>query len=175
MKGCSSLGRLRFAVLAQVRSGGSSETCLIDVKEAVDTVAPHAPDAPMPRSDAARVVRGARALSPHLGDRMLAARLLGRAVVLRELTPQDLKLEVEQLSQVEAARAARYLAAVVGRAHAREMDRATRERWVADLARGHTKSLDAPSWLWTSLVELVGAHEAAYLDYCRSYALQSDD
>jgi uncharacterized protein (DUF2252 family) len=172
MKGCSSLGRLRFAVLARVRSDGSSETCLIDVKEAVEAAAPHAPHARMPRSNAARVVRGARALSPHLGDRMLAARLLNRAVVLRELTPQDLKLEIEQLSQAEAVRAARYLAAVVGRAHARQMDQAERRHWAGDLARGHTGSLEAPSWLWASLVELVGLHEAAYLDYCRSYALQ---
>jgi uncharacterized protein (DUF2252 family) len=104
---------------------------------------------------------------------MLAARLLNRAVVLRELTPQDLKLEIEQLSQAEAVRAARYLAAVVGRAHAGQMDLATRKAWAGDLARGHTKSLEAPSWLWTSLVELVGAHEAAYLDYCRGYALQA--
>ncbi|HEY3949580.1 DUF2252 family protein [Phenylobacterium sp.] len=175
MKGCSSLGRLRFAVLVKVRSGDTSETCLIDVKEAVEAAAPHAPGARMPRSQAARVVKGARALSPNLGDRMLAARLLNRAVVLRELTPQDLKLNIERLSRAEAVRAARYLAAVVGRAHARQMDRATRQAWARDLARGHSKALEAPSWLWNSLVELVGAHESAYLDYCRSYALQAQD
>jgi uncharacterized protein (DUF2252 family) len=27
--------------------------------------------------------------------------------------------------------------------------------------------LDAPSWLWSAVVELVGVHEAAYLDHCR--------
>ncbi|MBS0362609.1 MAG: DUF2252 family protein [Proteobacteria bacterium] len=173
MKGCSSLGRLRFALLARVRSGDTSETCLIDVKEAVAAAAPHAPNARMPRSDAARVVRGARALSPNLGDRMLAARMLDRAVVVRELTPQDLKLEIEQLTQAEAVRAARYLAAVVGRAHARQMDRTTRKAWIDALSRGRGKSLEAPTWLWTSLVELVGAHEAAYLDFCRAYARET--
>ena len=31
--------------------------------------------------------------------------------------------------------------------------------------------LDAPSWLWSSVVELVSLHEAAYLDHCRRFAL----
>ena len=48
----------------------------------------------MPRDNAERVVSGARAIAPFLGKRMRAARLLGRQVVVRELMPQDLKLEV---------------------------------------------------------------------------------
>ena len=174
VKGCSSLGRLRYAVLAQVGRGRAADTCLIDIKEATDAAAPHASGVEMPRSDAARVVRGARALSPHLGDRMLPARLLRRPVVLRELTPQDLKLEFDLLTQADAARAARYLAAVVGRSHARQMSLATRKAWARDLGRGHSKSLEAPSWLWVGLVDLVGVHESAYLDFCRTYALQDE-
>jgi uncharacterized protein (DUF2252 family) len=34
-------------------------------------------------------------------------------------------------------------------------------------------SLDAPSWLWTSVVDLIAGHEAAYLEHCRLYALSS--
>jgi uncharacterized protein (DUF2252 family) len=34
-----------------------------------------------------------------------------------------------------------------------------------------TKRLDAPSWLWSCVVELAAAHEAAYLEHCRTYAL----
>jgi len=41
------------------------------------------------------VVTGARNLAPFLGERMMAARPMGRAVVVRELLPQDLKLEVD--------------------------------------------------------------------------------
>ncbi|WP_163199521.1 DUF2252 family protein, partial [Citrobacter freundii] len=73
--------------------------------------------ASMPRDNAARVVQGANVLSPNLGERMIATRLAGTGVVLRELLPQDLKIEVEQLAPKEAMRIASYLAAVVGRAH----------------------------------------------------------
>ena len=125
----------------------------------------------MPRDNAARVVAGARALSPNLGQRMAAARLLDRPVVMRELTPQDLKIEIDQLTRDEAMSVARYLAGVVGYAHGRQMDAPTRRAWLDDLARGRTTTLDAPSWLWSSVVELVALHEAAYLEHCRRYAL----
>jgi uncharacterized protein (DUF2252 family) len=46
-----------------------------------------------------------------------------------------------------------------------------RRAWRADLAKTHKPALEAPSWLWTSVVELIGTHEAAYLDHCRRFAL----
>jgi uncharacterized protein (DUF2252 family) len=168
MKGCSSLGNLRYAALLGV---GADELCLLDIKEAVRAAAPRDPTAEMPRDNAERIVAGARALSPNLGERMAAARLLGQPVVVRELMPQDLKIEIETLSQDEAVSVARTLARVVGDAHGRQMDAATRKAWMADLARRRSKTLDAPSWLWTSVVELIALHEAAYLEHCRRYAL----
>ena len=45
------------------------------------------------------------------------------------------------------------------------------QRLVAELRRNHSKSLEMPSWLWSSVVELVGQHERAYLDHCRRYAM----
>jgi len=175
-KGCSSLGLLRFAVLVGVRNGDGPETFgLIDIKEAVKTVAPSAKGRPpgksIPRDDAGRVVAGARALSPYLGDRMVAARLLGKSVIVRELLPQDLKIEIEQFSRKEAIASARYLAWVVGKAHARQMDAATRAAWHATLAAGHRRQLDAPLWLWQAVVDLAAMHEAGYLEHCRIYAL----
>ena len=104
---------------------------------------------------------------------MLPARLMKHEVFLRELTPQDLKLEIDVLTRTEAVRAARYLATVVGHAHGRQMDPASRRSWAKAMGRGQSKSLAAPSWLWGSLVELVGVHEAAYLEFCRTFALQS--
>ncbi|MGB6468165.1 MAG: DUF2252 family protein, partial [Xanthobacteraceae bacterium] len=106
-----------------------------------------------------------------LGERMMAARLLDKAVVIRELMPQDLKIEIDQLTRQEAMSLARYLASVVGRAHGRQMTSSQRRAWHSDLAKNHKASLDAPSWLWTSVVELIGLHEAAYLDHCRRFAL----
>ena len=173
LKGCSSLGRLRFAAMLDV--GGLAregrDLCLTDIKEAVKTAAPRAADAATPRENARRVVEGARHLSPYLGERMIASRLSERSVVVRELLPQDLKLEFADISPSEARKAAHYLALIVGRAHARQLDDATRERWHAELARSQTKSLDAPSWLWNAVVDLVGMHEKGYLEHCRRHAL----
>ena len=56
----------------------------------------------MPRDNSVRVVTGAKALSPNLGDRMIATRFLDTGVVLRELMPQDLKIEVDRLAHEEA-------------------------------------------------------------------------
>ena len=172
VKGCSSLGRLRMAVLLGVgrHSRKNGGLCLIDIKEAIKAVAPRHADAAMPRDNAVRVVQGARHLSPALGERMLATRFLDRGVFLRELLPQDLKVEIEQIGQQEAMKAARYLASVVGKAHARQMDAETRAKWSEELKRSRPANLDAPSWLWSSIVELIASHEAAYLEHCRRYA-----
>jgi uncharacterized protein (DUF2252 family) len=175
VKGCSSLGRLRYAVLLEVDGGdGKPDVCFLDIKEAVKAAAPRDPEASMPRDNAERIVAGALALSPNLGQRMAAGRLLDKSVFLRELMPQDMKIEIVGLSPAEAMDAAKSLARVVGDAHGRQMDEATRRRWVSELARSRSGTLDAPSWLWSSVVELTAAHEAAYLEHCRRYALALD-
>jgi uncharacterized protein (DUF2252 family) len=171
VKGCSSLGRLRYAVLVGVKNDKRKDIAFLDIKEAATAVAPHAADAAMPRDNAERVVKGARNIAPNLGERMLPAHLGARSVVARELMPQDLKLEIDQLTRNEAIYAARYLAHVVGRAHAGQMDDITRRKWRSILSHHRSKNLDAPSWLWSSVVELVGTHEVAYLEHCRRYAL----
>jgi len=175
MKGCSSLGFMRFAALLDVgnKTVAGKDFCLMDIKEAVTAAAPRYAGHRMPRDNARRVVAGAKHLTPHLGDRMMATRLIDRSVFIRELLPQDLKLEIEHVSHVEAMRAARYLAHVVGRAHARQMEPATRQAWVNELARGRTKTLEAPSWLWDSVIDLVATHERAYLDHCKRYAREA--
>ena len=170
MKGCSSLGRVRYAVLLRV-GGKQGDVCLMDIKEAIAPAAPHSPKAKMPRDNAERVVEGAWHLSPALGGRMLAAKFGSRSVFLRELLPQDLKFDIDHLTQEEAMKVARFLAMIVGIAHARQMDAPTRKNWQAELARNRTKTLDAPSWLWSSIVELVASHETAYLEHCRKYAM----
>jgi uncharacterized protein (DUF2252 family) len=172
MKGCSSLGKLRLALLVGVQDGERRALRLVDVKEAVTAFAPRYADSQMPATNAERVVQGARNLSPFLGERMVATRLLDRSVFIRELLPQDLKLELDELTQAEASEVARYLAQVVGRAHARQLDTAQRRSWRKELGRRRPKSIEAPSWLWGSVVELVASHEAAYLNHCRRYALE---
>ena len=171
MKGCSSLGRLRYAAMVRIGEGRGSSLALVDIKEATTAAAPRAAEPAMPRDNAVRVVTGAQALAPNLGQRMMAARLLGKAVILRELMPQDLKLEVGELTQARAMALAAYLGAVVGKAHGRQMSIADRAAWLSDLTKARTANLEAPSWLWSSVVDLLGVHERAYLEHCRVYAL----
>jgi uncharacterized protein (DUF2252 family) len=170
MKGCSSLGKLRFAVLCGVGTGKKQELALMDLKEAVVAAAPRYSDQKMPKDNAVRVVEGAVHLSPLLGKRMVAAKFGNHSVFVRELLPQDLKLEIEQLTIDEAMKSANFLASVVGKAHGRQMDEATRKSWADTLEKNRSKSLDAPSWLWSSVVSLIGSHEIAYLEHCRKYA-----
>lgn len=172
MKGCSSLGRLRYAVLLGIGKKSDRSYCLIDLKEATSAAAPHVKMTT--RNNAERVVTGACQLSPNLGERMLAVRLGTRDLVLRELMPQDLKFDLDRLSQEQAVGAARYLAGVVGKAHGRQMDARTRSAWLTKLRKQHSKNLDAPSWLWSSVVALIAEHEAAYLEHCRRFSSAAD-
>src|ERR1700753_1714581 len=55
VKGCSSLGRLRYAALVRVGGKKSTDICFLDIKEATAAAAPRAPDAVMPRDHAERV------------------------------------------------------------------------------------------------------------------------
>lgn len=174
MKGCSSLGLLRFAVLAGLKNAtGRSDYALLDLKEATAPIAPKAPGAQMPADPAERVVAAARALAPHLGDRMTATKAFGRSLFVRELSPQDLKLEVDQFSDSQAIKASHYLAFIVGRAHARQMDEAERREWADVLEADRRGMIDTPTWLWESIVSLAARHEAEYLDHCRRYAMGS--
>jgi uncharacterized protein (DUF2252 family) len=173
MKGCSSLGLLRYAVLLGIGSGKKHDLALMDIKEAVAAAVPGYARQKMPRDEAERVVEGASSLSPHLGKRMASGRLMSKSVFIRELMPQDLKVEIETLTVPDAMKAASFLAGVVGKAHARQMDKSTRVSWSKELQRHRSKTLDAPSWLWSSVVSLIGSHETAYLEHCRRYATEA--
>jgi uncharacterized protein (DUF2252 family) len=173
VKGCSSLGLWRCAALIEVvgqdlRSGGYS---LLDLKEAIRPFAPVGSADALPEHDGERVVRGAQALAPALGERMLSGTVDGHSIFVRELMPQDLKIELEMVDDAEARATARALARIVGIAHTRQMDEQSRDRWRLDLERSVTRSLEAPTWLWSSVVDLIGIHERAYLEHCRRFAL----
>ncbi len=101
---------------------------------------------------------------------MTAGSMSGRAVIIRELAPEDLKLEMEQFSRKEAATAARYLAGVVGKAHGRQMTREDRAAWAKELKVGRANAQADASWLWSTVVALLVKHEGAYLEHCRAHA-----
>jgi uncharacterized protein (DUF2252 family) len=173
IKGCSSLGRLRYAALVGFGKHHKDGYCLVDIKEATKPAAPRDTERSMPGNNAERVVTGARALSPNLGERMFVAEVLGRPVVVRELMPQDLKIEIENVSEKGALKIAGYLGYVVGRGHARQLVPKMKRDWMRLLERNRPKALDAPTWLWSSVVELVGVHESAYLNHCRMIISQA--
>jgi uncharacterized protein (DUF2252 family) len=168
VKGCSSLGRLRYAVLLGVvdKRGKIDDHCLLDIKQAVRSVAPAQGGRSLPGNAARRVVEAARRLSPPIGERMLAARFLGRPVFVRELRPQDMKPRINRLSTGQAIKLAGFLASVLARAHGRQMTAAARRSWQRTLLR-QVRNGDAPSWLWSTVVELMARHERAYLEHCR--------
>ncbi len=176
--GTGSLGCWRAAAL--VRVGGKKKKDddaalrLVDIKEALPANAIRHPDASTPADDAERVVCGARALVPGFGERMLAATILGKRVVVRELLPQDRKVSLELLTPGEAVPIARHLGAVVGRAHARQMSPEVALEWAELLQRGRKGELP-PEWLWEPLVKLVGVHEEAYLRHCAAFAAKHPD
>ncbi|MCC2666094.1 MAG: hypothetical protein K0S63_10 [Gammaproteobacteria bacterium] len=170
VKGCSSLGLMRYAVLLSIkdRKTSESEFCLMDIKEAVGTKARQYSDTKMPVVNAKRVIDGARHLSPYLGERMIATQVLGHSVFVRELRPQDIKLKINSFRPKEALEVANYFGATLGRAHGRQMNADTRQQWCRDAIRYRLND-GIQSWLWRCTVELVALHEAAYLEHCRRY------
>jgi uncharacterized protein (DUF2252 family) len=176
VKGCSSLGRLRYAVLVKVgkKKKGTQGFCLIDIKEAALAQAPKTPGKAMPRDHAERIVLGACNLSPFLGERMVPSRLCDRPVIIRELRPQDLKIELSKISQEEAIEAAHFLGEIIGKAHGRQMTVAQRKQWIFVLKRNQHKRINTPPWLWTSVVDLMSVHERAYLDHCKEHACEAE-
>lgn len=178
VKGCSSLGLWRCAALVEVIGHGHGRSrggySLLDLKEAVPPLAPVVATGSLPSHHGERVLQGARALAPALGERMVAGTVVGHDIFVRELMPQDLKLELEMFDDVEARATARALARIVGLAHARQLDEGSRRAWRQQLEGAATRSLEAPTWLWSSVVDLIGIHERAYLEHCRRYALMQE-
>ena len=78
----------------------------------------------------------------------VAARLDGAPVVIRELMPEDLTLDADNLTEDGAVKAAHFLALVIGPAHARQMDSDTRRAWLDELKKGQPGSSSSPPWLW---------------------------
>jgi uncharacterized protein (DUF2252 family) len=179
VKGCSSLGLWRAAVLVELydparKKADRRSLCLLDFKQAIDAAAPVARADRVPDEPAERVREAALRIAPALGARMAATSLLGHSVFVRELLPQDLKVELDAISPEDGRAVAHYLGLVVGRAHARQLDADGRRRWLAEMHDYRTKNIEAPSWLWHAVVDLVGLHERGYLEHCRRYAMAQD-
>ena len=142
-------------LLSSAYPDGRRSLSLLDLKQAIAASAPWSPTAVHPDAPAERVLAGAKRLAPALGARMIATTVLDRSVFVRELLPQDLKVELDRISVEDGRAVARYLGLVVGRAHARQLDPDSRRRWLSEMQTHRTKNIDAPSWLWHAVVDLV--------------------
>ena len=104
---------------------------------------------------------------PPFTRRMTSADIAGKPAFVRELMPEDLKLDIEQFTRREAVAAARYLASIVGKARGRQMCADDRKIW--ELTGRHPPDLSAPTWLRNAVAALLVHHEEAYLAHCRSH------
>ncbi len=174
VKGCSSLGLWRVAVLVRVgghvkgKRGGT--LALVDVKQGRKPLAPRGRGATLPSHDGERVVAGARALSPYLGTRMIAATVMKKPVFVRELLPQDIKFELDAMADADVDDVSTCLGSVIAIAHAQQLTSAQCAEWLEAFRREHAPRSTAPAWLWAAVVDLVALHEGAYLEHCRGHA-----
>ena len=72
---------------------------------------------------------------------MLPAIFLGKPVFVREIMPQDLKFEIRRISIDDAKSIAKYLAYIVGLAHARRLSQLKRKAWLAELSTQPIKNI----------------------------------
>ena len=128
----------------------------------------------IPDDNSVCVVTGARRLSPARGGAHWWQRIF--SIVRSSYASCCLRIsksEIDRLSREDALKAVRYLATAVGNAHTRQMDGAPRKTWWPASADDASSRLQAPAWLWSSVVALAAHHEAAYLEHCREYALDA--
>jgi hypothetical protein len=85
---------------------------------------------------------------------------------VRELLPQDLKIEIERLGANEAAEVARYLSFVDGEAHMRRLARADGAKVAQGVAGCSVKVPRRAKLALASVVDLLAIHDRAHLDHC---------
>lgn len=164
--GTGSLGALRIAVLV-VGKGGADGGFLFDLKEQLPSSASRAISGQAEPSAEAVVSAWRTCLAEW--PRQLGSSSLRtpsgetKSLIVRRLTPQEDKLELESLERQSLPELATYLGSLLGRAHARgaeALGRPLPAPW----------SKDDRDALLARAVSLAGLHEATYLAYCLASA-----
>ena len=150
--GTGSLGGLRIAVL--VRNERSGSLSIFDMKEQGAPSAAPLLRAPPRTSPSERVVTAFRACIARPPKMLGTTRLLGTAMIVRKLTPQEDRLAYANLRERDLPGLAGYLGALLGAAHARG---ATRTATWSDSDLGHLRA---------NAIRMAGLHEATYLALC---------
>jgi uncharacterized protein (DUF2252 family) len=159
--GCGSLGGLRVAVLVRGK-GGADGAWIFDMKEegmpsAAASRMVRRPAKALRAEPAARVCAGFRASVPR-APRWIGTTWLGdRSMFVRRLAPQEDKLDLETLRDVDLDPLASYLGALTGRAHARGATKTPRDPWTEEERAG----------IVDRAIAIAGIHEATYLALCK--------
>lgn len=153
--GTGSLGCLRIAVLVRGK-GGRDGHFIFDMKQEGSPSSSGLAKPPKKMSGAERVLAGLHAClsSPPL----LAGttKLRGVPMLVRRLSPQEDKLDWTHIDPAELPALARYLGALVGRAHRKGATKLPKKAWKrADLTT-----------IQEHAIRLAGVHEATYLALC---------
>lgn len=147
--GTGSLGKVRVAILAR----GKDAPWIFDLKE--QGPPPTKRIAPVGKSNAERVVLGARSLLDHPPHALGTTKMSGLSMLGRRLSPMDDKLDLAHVPKDELSGLVRYLGALLGSAHKRGA-RIKPRPWTSNERRR----------LFDAAMALAGIHEAAYLAYC---------
>ena len=151
--GTGSLGGLRVGVLVRGK-GGPDGAWIFDMKEqGIPSGAAlfGKPD----MKPAKRVVTAMRACLEHPPRMLGTTKLRGRSIFVRRLAPQEDKLDLARIDDVDLEPLSAYLGALTGDAHRRGATRAPKKPWKAS-------ERDA---LLEHAIAVAGVYEASYLAY----------
>ena len=152
--GTGSLGSLRVAVLVRGK-GGRDGAWIFDMKaQGVPSAARLVRPPRLEPADRVATAIGACLARP---PRMIGTtKLRGESMFVRRLTPQEDKLDLGRLAEVDLEPLARHLGALLGAAHHRGARRPPRRLWNESDRAG----------IIARAIALAGAHESMYLAYC---------
>jgi len=153
--GTGSLGCLRVALLVCGKGKRDGEW-IFDMKEEDLDPSAIALVGKQKFRGAERVESGIRACLAHVPRALGRTKLRGLSMLVRRLTPQEDKIDLEHFPKSELDALARLLGATIARAHVRGATKRARTWSASD--RRHV--VDSAS-------RLAGMHEAAYLAFCQ--------
>ena len=157
--GTGSLGSVRVAVLVRGK-GGPDGAWVFDMKEQGDPSAyallgrPPKAERLEPATRVLTAFRACVARPPHL----LGTSAIGDlSLFVRRLSPQEDKLDLGEMRDADLDPLAKYLGALVGRAHRRAATKKPKRAWTEEECAG----------VIDRAIAIAGIHEAAYLALCK--------
>jgi uncharacterized protein (DUF2252 family) len=153
--GTGSLGCMRVALLVRGK-GGPDGAWIFDMKSQGTPSAACLVKPPPDLEPADRVVAAISACLARPPRMIGSTRLRGESMFVRRLMPQEDKLDLANLPDIDLEPLARHLGALIGAGHRRGAKRMPRRPWNDEDRAG----------LIARAIALAGVHESMYLAYC---------